>query len=1121
MKALTSLFILTLSTAQVLVAAEPPLPAEQVEFFNSKVLPILRQQCYECHSHEAGKIKGGLVVDSRDGLRKGGDSGEAVVPGNVEKSLLITSIRWDDPDFQMPTKKKLPDADIATLEQWIKMGAPDPRLAPAGVGTQSEIASKSQIHWGFKPVVSPTPPTVKNTQWAHGELDRFILAKQEARGIKPSPAADKRTLLRRIAYDLTGLPPTPEETKAFMEDPSADAVSRLVDRLLASPHYGERWARYWLDVARYADTTGGAGVNGRDNRYIYGWTYRDYVVNALNEDKPYTDFVREQLAADKLAAQGKTDRRNLAALGFLTIGKRFSNADDEIDDRIDATSRAFMGLTVSCARCHDHKYDPIPTEDYYAWHGIFASTREPELGPLLADPAPTPDFADFEKQIADAEAKICEFEDNEWEKYFEEHYAKFDKYLLAMHEARKGLGGLSVNAFYGTRGLRQVFAQRWEAYLKGDTARGATASAKGAPAPKFDPIFEPWKRLAAIPEADFARRVQEELVALKNGPTLHPEVARVFLECEPPDSLAEAAARYGQVVAGAQRQHREKREALLKEAGAWKLVAPVLADASAEALRQVLHGESSPVSRSRLNFRGELGVQAGGQRGRLEAKVNDIRLNHPGSPARAMAVEDIEKPRNSRVFLRGDRNKPGADAPRRFLTQLGGAPCTDGSGRLDLANAIASEKNPLTARVIVNRVWMHHFGTGLVSTPSDFGLRGDAPTHPELLDWLAAQFMQEGWSLKKLHRLILTSATYQQRSDDVPASRALNPDNTLVWKMNRRRLDVEALRDSLLCAAGTLDGHLGGKPVELLGNDGRRTVYSFINRENVPGLLTTFDFALPEMSSPQRNESTVPTQALFIMNSPWVIDLAKKLAALPVLSAAQGDEERLRILYTRLFQRQPSREDISDAVAFLRQQAAFKPEAPARPDWRYGAGIVTSSKPYGFAEAKQWKNQEWIAFEKAGQVRVSADGGLTGAASASVRRWVSPAEGRVNLSGTLRALKGDVRARVELRRGSETPRELFSWTAGKQGAPTLIEGVEIKPGDFLDFAVVPVGKSAEPYAWAPAIELTEVPGDMPTKHGWDSRAEFAGPPPPAPKGMTPMEKLTHALLMTHEFCYVN
>jgi hypothetical protein len=854
----------------------------------------------------------------------------------------------------------------------------------------------------------------------------------------------------------------------------------------------------------------------------------------------------------------QTDQRNLAALGFLTVGKRFTNPDDEIDDRIDATSRAFMGLTVTCSRCHDHKFDPIPTEDYYSWHGIFSSTKEPDVEPLIEQPKQTPEYQDFEKQIAEAETKVSEYIDNAWEDHFDEHFAKMGKYLMAIEEEKKGLGGLSVSAFYLTRGLRPTIARNWDLYIDGASSRASKAVAKGIKTPKFDPIFAPWRAFAALPAADFAVKVEElakryaaetadssetstpaanaaapsstgaQSAQSKPEEKVNPLVAEMFTG-DLPKSLQEVADRYGKLFEDIRRQHHDKRAEALKTAGHWEAVDVKLDDPNAQAIENLLYGPDSPVSREKLTFRAEVGVNANGKMEHLVSKENDIRLNHPASPARALAVEDLPKARNSHVFIRGDRSKIGPEVPHRFLTILGGSnakPFTEGSGRLELAEGIVNKDNPLTARVMVNRVWLNHFGQGLVGTPSDFGLRGDNPTHPELLDYLAHQFMDNGWSLKKLQRIIVLSATYQQRSDEVPKYREIDPTNTLVYRMNRRRLDVEAMRDTILADSGALNLKMGGRPVDILGDEPRRTIYSTINRENVPGFLSNFDFALPEMSSPMRSESIVPTQALFLMNSPFVIEQARKLTTLPDIEHASNDESRVRQFYLRVFQRQPTKDDLADALGFLRQQASFKPEPPPKPDWKYGQGVPNAGgKGLYFGEAKNFRFNEWITYEKTAQVRVSETGGLTGASVASVRRWIAPMDGLVQIEGTLFATtaksNAGVQAKLQLRHGNTAPQEVASWKALKEGVATNVAQVEVRAGDTLDFVVLPGGKVPESYNWAPSIHLLNVPNDKPEKHNWDAHSEFAGPPPPPPKGMTAWEKYAQALLLTNEFIYVN
>ncbi len=467
--------------------ATKPSAAGDVEFFTRQILPILKSRCYECHSHDSGKIQGGLTVDSRDGLLQGGDSGPAVVPKDLAQSLLVTAIRYDDSSLQMPPDGKLPEAEVALLESWIKGGASDPRLTAAGVGHTDEIWAKSSSHWAFQPLERPVPPKVSDTAWLQTPLDAFVIAKLEARQMHPAAPADKRTLIRRATFDLIGLPPTSDEVDAFLADSSPQAFAKVVDRLLASPHYGERWGRYWLDIARYADTTGENSLGGRvENRLVYAYTYRDYVIRAFNADKPFDRFILEQLAADQLPSGG--DRESQAALGFITVGKRFANnQDDLIDDRIDVVSRGLMGLTVACARCHDHKFDPIPTEDYYSWHGIFASCTEPKEGPIVETVEQDAEYRDFLAKVTEAQRTADEFEDNEWNRELSEAWHQLDKYLLAIHETTGGTQRPVADKFLPPARAVGEYCQGLEQLLdshRGEAARSGLCPVGGVRGPE-------------------------------------------------------------------------------------------------------------------------------------------------------------------------------------------------------------------------------------------------------------------------------------------------------------------------------------------------------------------------------------------------------------------------------------------------------------------------------------------------------------------------------------------------------------------------------------------------------------------------------------------------------------
>ncbi|HUR46480.1 MAG TPA: PSD1 and planctomycete cytochrome C domain-containing protein [Candidatus Saccharimonadales bacterium] len=713
------------------------------------------KNCYKCHSAESTKLKGELLLDTREGALKGGKTGPAVVPGDLEKSLLIKAVRYKDEDLQMPPKgEKLSDAQISDLEAWVKMGAPDPRTVGKLAGSKTDAAKS---HWAFQPVTKPLVPTVKQSDWIQTPVDAFILQKLEQNGMKPSPAADKATLIRRATFDLTGLPPTQKEIDTFLQDDSSKAFEKVVDRLLGSPQYGERWGRYWLDVARYSDTKGEIDRKKETPVYPYAWTYRDYVIRSFNEDKPYNRFILEQVAADRLPLGA--DKSALAALGFLTLGDHFKgNMNDVINDRIDVTTKGLLGLTVACARCHDHMFDPIPTQDYYSLRGIFASSAEPASGPVIGPPQNKELYADYLKQHTALEKEL------------------------------------------------QLYS--------GKNIKGAN------------------------------------------------------------------------------------KKAMLKKK-----------------------------------------VETMG-------KLDALEMSHPGAPVKAMVLEDMVKPQDSRVFLRGEAENKGEIAPRRFLQVLSPnsrQPFKIGSGRLELANAIGDNNNPLTARVMVNRIWLHHFGEGIVTTPDDFGTQSAPPSHPELLDYLANQFMENGWSIKKMHKLIMLSNAYQQSSENNPRYAQLDPYNRLLWRANIRRLDFEALRDSLLAIGGKLDTNMFGRPVPLASGNGRRrkiagvlqpgvrpqeigyttrrTVYGYVDRGDLPEVFNHFDFANPDMETGKRYETTVPQQALYLMNSPLVVEQARNLAERPEVKRAETDIERIEALYRIAYQRPPRPEEIKLGLEFLEEAA--------------------------------------------------------------------------------------------------------------------------------------------------------------------------------------------------------
>ncbi|QDU58959.1 PSD1 and planctomycete cytochrome C domain-containing protein [Aeoliella mucimassa] len=849
--------------AFVPLLARPALADEGVDFFEQHIRPVLVERCYSCHSQADGATEGELALDNRASVLQGGRGGAILVPGNPEASRLLQALEYHDESLQMPPDEKLSDEVIAAFRQWIALGAPDPRDgAAAQVDT---IASRAATHWAFQPPTRPTP--VKDpTGWSRTDIDRLIVAKLGAAGLKPSPQAGKRTLIERLYFDLVGLAPTQEEIEQFVADDDPQAYEKLVDRLLDSPAFGERWARHWLDLARFADTKG--YVFTEDRTFPNAYKYRDWVIESLNSDMPIDRFMMYQLAADRMI-ETPEDKRHLAAEGYVTLGRRFVNSQpDIVADRIDVVFRGMMGLSVACARCHDHKYDPVSDEDYYALYGILQSSREEQD----------------------------------------------DKYPL-------------------------------------------------------------------------------------------------------------------------------------------RLV-------------------------------------------------------------------DKETPENVGVFIRGATHNRGPIVERGFPTFFTSfaADVEAGSGRLELAEAIVHPQNPLTSRVFVNRVWGHLLGEQLVGTPSDFGLRCDAPVQRELLDLLAVDFQQNGWSLKQLVRQIVGSSTYQQTSLASDELLAADAENALWGRANRRRLDFESLRDRLLEVAGQLDTRVGGESEEIAAGNGgsRRTLYAHIDRQNLPNLFRTFDFASPDAHSPERAHTLVPQQALFLMNG----QLAERVAML--LSAATADApseaDRIEQLYERILARKPTSGELELAQQFIARQM---PETLPPDEWSYGFGRIDAGyvqfEPLPHFQENRWQAQQaFPAPQSFGYLSISPTGGHPGQSpeTSSIRRWTAPREGTLVIEGQLHRpeQQGDgVDGLIVSSRQGIVGR--WSVAHGTQNTPVRLE--QVMPGEHVDFVVACRENDAfDSYQWRATVTL-ETPGDRQT---WNTEQGFHGP---AAEPLDLWSQLAQVLLMSNEFLYVD
>ena len=755
---------------------------------------------------------------------------------------------------------------------------------------------ESSDHWAFKAVKRPIVPKI-NSDWPNNNIDRFVLSNLLKREMQPADRANRRTLIRRLSLDLAGLPPTPEQVRAFVNNRSTNAYRELVDQFLASPRFGERWARHWLDVARYADTKGYLAGN-QARLFTHSYTYRDYVIDAFNKDLPYDRFLIEQLAADKLDLVD--DNQPLAAMGFLTLGRRFlNNSHDIIDDRIDVVTRGLMALTVSCARCHDHKYDPIPAADYYSLYGVFASSHEPKEKPYISESSDPVKRLSFQKELKRRKDNLDNYEKAQYDRIREQVKQQTGEYIWAAHSATK-VAADKIDELARKSKLDPDITRRWMNYLS--QRRKAN-----------DLVFAPWFALAEIDEKSYTAEFKVVLghESLKKVPL---EILEAFGQAS---SLKDAAKAFGK---------------LCFEANESQLV-----------LREIVYSNDSPAKLSDgdvwriMEVAGKEGIRS------RRRRFDEIEGEHPGAPNRAMVMIDKSAPYNPYVFLRGNPGSKGASVPRQFLSVLSAGkrkPFSNGSGRLEMAQAIVASDNPLTARVMVNRVWMHLFGQGLVNTPSDFGVRAELPSHPELLDYLAAEFVSNGWSVKRLIRSILISSTYQQGENVHPEYAVMDPSNRLLWKMNRRRLDLEAMRDSILAVSGNLNLRQRGRSekIENKPNANRRTIYGFIDRQNLPSLFRTFDFAGPDTTCGRRFTTTIPQQSLYLLNSPFIEAQAKHLVESNRVKLAVG-EERIRVIFRQIYQRDPKEWELESAKVFIDQ---FVPAASA---WQMlGQALLVSNE---------------------------------------------------------------------------------------------------------------------------------------------------------------------------------
>ncbi|MFO1093893.1 MAG: PSD1 and planctomycete cytochrome C domain-containing protein [Planctomycetaceae bacterium] len=1084
---------------------------DRERFFESEIRPILAENCIKCHGAE--EQSGKLRLDSAAALRAGGERGAVLNADQPGTSLILQAVRHEG-ELEMPPDGKLSEQQIAALTKWVESGAFWPE-------SRSILAAKSRInaadHWAFQPVTDPAVPTPQRADWVRTPVDAFVLAKLEASGLAPSPEADRRTLIRRVKYALTGLPPSADEVSKFAADSNPQAYTQLVERLLNSPQYGEQWARHWLDVARYADTKG--YVYAREERFwVHAWAYRDWVVRAFNEDLPFDRFLLLQIAADQVSDRRPND---LAAMGYLTIGRRFLGVERDIfDDRIDVVARGTMGLTAACARCHDHKYDPIPQADYYSLYGVFDSSREEyvRLDSTKKDDTWETELANRQEKLRTTLAAAR----TEWAGRVR---GRSGDYLRAQTELSK----------YPEQGFDQIlekddilpeFVRRWRNYLE----QAAQMS---------DPVFVPWHAYIALPADEFSAQTDAVTRTLhQQADKINPLVLAAF--ATPPATFSEVIDRYAALL----KEIDAKWQAQVATATATQSPAPTeLNEPAAEQLRHVLYGADSPCEvpdEPVVHSEGYFDTKTCEELWKLQGEVDRWLIKADQPPTYALALADRTQPHEPHIFLRGNPATRGPLVTRQFFGFLAGKhrqPFSSGSGRLELARAIIDPANPLTARVIVNRIWAQHFGTGLVRTPSDFGTRAEQPSHPELLDWLASRMIQGGWKLKDVQRMIVLSSAFRQSSTGpenaelLAAAQRLDPDNRLLWRMNEHRLTFEEFRDSMLAASGDLDFTPGGKPAELFTQPypTRRTLYGLVDRQFLPGTLRMFDFANPDLHIPQRSETTVPQQALFVMNHPLVLDRARALAK----SVPEGLEgtKRIAAMYERAYQREPTAQQLAAALEFIAaaETAEPAPVAATVADWQYGYGAVdeATQRVTAFTSLPHFTGSGWqgsAAYPDTaglGWVQLSPKGGHPGndRQHAAIRRWTAPRSMTIAIQSELtnEPEAGDGIRGFIVSSGAGVA---VTATVHHGTNPLNVESLAVTAGQTIDFLVdIKDVLNNDQFVWKATIKEVVAAG-APTAAPvvWNSEQDFTHE---IIEQLGPWEQLAQLLLCANEFVFVD
>ncbi|MEW4490610.1 DUF1553 domain-containing protein [Thalassoglobus sp. JC818] len=913
------------TTLPLLFSLQAVADSAGIEFFEQKIRPVLIKHCYECHSVETKSVKGGLLVDSAAGLLNGGDSGPSLVAGRPDESVLLEALRYES--YEMPPSGKLPEEVIQDFEKWVSMGAPDSRTDPVKGGSESKEIDfeAARQFWAFQPPESHVVPTVQDVEWPRSWIDSFVLSELEAHDLQPMPDVERSSLIRRIAYDLTGLPPSLDDLKALDEDASPKAIEAFIDRLLASQRFAEHWARHWLDVARYADSNG-ADFNAT---FHNAWRYRNYVIDTFHEDRPFDEFVREQIAGDFLDAESMEETsRNLIATGFLMVGtKMLSERDKEklrmdvVDEQINSIGKVFLGMTVGCARCHDHKFDPIPTSDYYALAGILRSTQtlDGEIQKYVSNwtRQPLPMTEEHEQSLAEYNARVQKLEKEIKEAQTE---------LTQLEDSSTRSLILEQGILIDDSEAKLIGNWKSSTYSKNFIGKGYIHDDKQDLGQK-KVIFE-----VNVPEDG----EYEVRLAFPGSGGRASNVPVVIDHAE------------GSATISVDQTKRAKLLTMLQPVGRFPIQAdkPFVVTISntdtngyviVDALQVVNVNE---LSEENTEAADENLAKIEAQRehlDQLKARLKEVKDDAPPPAPVALAVREAEDQGDYSICIRGEPRNLGAKVPRGFLTvaTYDSAPEIPAgqSGRLSLAEWLADPQNPLTARVYVNRVWQHLIGHGLVRSVDNFGHLGERPSHPQLLDQLAVEFIQHNWSTKWLIREIVLSRTYQQTSEHDESRWKIDPENRLLWRMNRKPLSAEQIRDTMLQATGSLDDSQTESPVAALGtlvsqnnpNDAKvqlastntRTIYQPVIRNELSSLMRVFDFADPDFVTGRRAETTVPTQSLWMLNSPMISERSQIIGKQITELAELTSEEKVQALYRRILGRTATSQEAEVAIQFV------------------------------------------------------------------------------------------------------------------------------------------------------------------------------------------------------------